>query len=85
MNTTFNELRKIAREKRDAAIKAVRDDYQNALADINRLQRQLIPLKPSLKGQPKPKVSMRVQIMEAVPFVYGGVVKTFRWATLVDN
>ena len=67
MNTTFNELRKIAREKRDAAIKAVRDDYQNALADINRLQRQLIPLKPSLKGQPKPKVSMRVQIMEAVP------------------
>ena len=67
MNTTFNELRKIAREKRDAAIKAVRDDYQNALADINRLQRQLIPLKPTLKGQPKPKVSMRVQIMEVVP------------------
>ena len=67
MNTTFNELRKLARDKRDAGIKAVRDEYQNALADINRLQRQLIPLKPSLKGQPKPKVSMRVQIMEAVP------------------
>jgi hypothetical protein len=67
MNTTFNELRKLARDKRDAAIKAVRDEYQASLNEINRLQRQLIPPKPSLRGQPKPDVPLRAQIVEVAP------------------
>ena len=67
MNTTFKELRKLARDKRDAGIKAVRDEYQTTLNEINRLQRQLIPLKPSLKGQPKPEVPLRAEIMNVAP------------------
>jgi len=67
MNTTFNELRKLARDKRDSGIKAVRDEYQTTLNDINRLQRQLIPLKPSLRGQAKPEVPLRAEIMNVAP------------------
>ena len=67
MNTTFNELRELARNKRDAAINAARAEYKMTLAEIDRLQQTLIPHKPSLKGQPKPKVPMRTQIMEVAP------------------
>lgn len=67
MNTTFNDLRKLARDKRDAAIKAIRDDYQTTLNEINHLQRNLTPLKPSLKGQPKPETPLRTEIMEVAP------------------
>lgn len=64
---TFKELRKLARDKRDRAIKAVRSDYQQSLAEINSLEKLLIEPKPSLRGRPKPAVPMRVEIMEAVP------------------
>jgi len=67
MNTTFNELRKLARDKRDAAIKTARDEYETTLKEINQLQRTLIPLKPSLKGQPKPEVPLRAEIMNVAP------------------
>ena len=67
MNTTFNELRKLARDKRDKAIKTIRDDYEATVAEINRLQKTLIAPKPSLRGRPKPTVPMRVEILDAVP------------------
>ena len=67
MNTTFKELRKLARDKRDAAIKTARDEYETTLKEINQLQRTLIPLKPSLKGQPKPETPLRVKIMNVAP------------------
>ncbi len=65
--STFNELRKLARDKRDATIKLIRGDYQNTLNEINALEKQLIPLKPSLRGQPKPEVPLRVEILEVAP------------------
>ncbi len=64
---TFNELRRLAREKRDKAIKAARDHYQETLAEINGLQRTLIEPKPSLLGRPKPDVPLRVEIMDVAP------------------
>ncbi len=67
MNTTFNELRQLARDKRDKAIKSIRDDYEATLAEINRLQKTLIEPKPSLKGRPKPAVPLRAEIMEVAP------------------
>lgn len=62
----FNELRKRAREKRDAAIKEARDEYRITLADINALQHRLLQ-KPSQKGKPKPRVPMRQKIMDVLP------------------
>ena len=62
----FEDLRNIARTKRDVAIAAIRDQYSSELADINKLEKQL-PAKPSLKGRPKPKKPLRVEIMEVVP------------------
>ena len=67
MNTTFKELRKLARDKRDAGIKTARDEYETTLKEINQLQRTLIPLKPSLKGQLKPETPLRVKIMNVAP------------------
>ena len=67
MNTTFKELRKLARDKRDAAIKTARDEYETTIKEINQLQRTLVPLKPSLKGQPKPETPLRVKIMNVAP------------------
>ncbi|MEM7478422.1 MAG: hypothetical protein AAF483_25850 [Planctomycetota bacterium] len=63
----FSELRKLAREKRDAAILAARDEYHEALQEIAMLEKRLKPRKPSLKGRKKPKVPMRVRIMDVVP------------------
>lgn len=63
----FAELRKLAREKRDAAIQAARDEYHEQLQEIAVLEKSLKPRKPSLKGQAKPKVPMRVKIMEVCP------------------
>lgn len=64
---TFKELRKLARDKRDRQIKAIRDDYQATLEHINALEKQLIEPKPSLLGRPKPAVALRVEIMEVAP------------------
>lgn len=64
---TFNELRKLARENRDKQIESIRSDYQQSLSEINLLEKRLIEPKPSLRGQTKPAVPMRVQIMEVVP------------------
>ena len=62
----FEDLRNVARTKRDAAIAAIRDQYASELAAINKLEKQLTA-KPSLKGRPKPKKPLRVEIMEVVP------------------
>lgn len=64
---TFKELRKLARDKRDRGIEAIRSDYQQSLSEINLLEKRLVEPKPSLHGQPKPAVPMRVQIIEVVP------------------
>ena len=64
---TFNELRRLAREKRDTAIKVAKDHYQDTLAEINGLQKSLIPPKPSLNGRPKSDVPLRVEIMDVAP------------------
>ena len=65
--STFNELRKLARENRDKQIESIRDEYEATLDSIKKLEKLMIPRKPSLKGRPKPAVPMRVQIMEVVP------------------
>ena len=62
----FNEMRKLARAKRDAAIKQARLEYQANLEQINELQKRLCK-KPSQKGKPKPLVPMRMMIMDAAP------------------
>ena len=62
----FNEMRRLARAKRDEGIKAARLEYEATLESINELQRRLTK-KTSLKGQPKPIVPLRMQIMEVVP------------------
>ena len=67
MNTTFNELRKLARDKRDKSIQSSRYQYQSTLDNINTLEKQLIEPKPSLKGRPKPAVPLRADIMEVAP------------------
>ena len=64
---TFNELRKLARDQRDAAIKLIKGDYQNALNEINYLEKRLKPRKPSLMGRSKPAVPLRAEIMELAP------------------
>ena len=53
----FNELRELARAKRDDAIKAARATYQSELDQINDLELRLKPRKPSQKGKPKPAVN----------------------------
>ena len=62
----FNELRKLARDKRDEKIRAARLAYQGELESINELEKRLTK-KPSLKGRPKPLVPMHQQIMDVVP------------------
>lgn len=64
---TFNELRKLAREKRDQQIESIRNEYEATLDSIKKLEKQMITPKPSLRGRPKPAVPMRVEIMEVVP------------------
>ena len=63
----FQELRKLARDKRDGLIKLIRGEYQNTLETINELEKQLVPRKPSLRGQPKPDVPLRVEILDCAP------------------
>ena len=65
--TTFNELRKLARDKRDRAIKFIKDDYSSTLEQINALEKKLIRRKPSLKGRAKPAVPLRVEILDCAP------------------
>ena len=62
----FDKIRKQARDKRDAAIQQARAVYRIELAEINSLQKR-VNRKPSLKGQPKPAVPMREQIMKVAP------------------
>lgn len=62
----FSELKQLARDKRDAAIAAVKAEYRKELVSINELQKSLTE-KPSLKGRPKPEVPMWAQIMDVVP------------------
>ena len=62
----FDELRRLAREKRDAAIDDARHEYRLTLESINDLQIRLLK-KPSQKGKPKPLVPMRKKILDAVP------------------
>lgn len=62
----FSELRRLAREKRDEAIKAARLEYQVTLEEINALQKRLTK-KPSQKGKPKPIVPLRVLILDVAP------------------
>ena len=62
----FNQMRELARAKRDEAIKTARLEYEATLESINELQKRLTK-KPSQKGKSKPIVPLRVLIMEAVP------------------
>ena len=62
----FNQMRELARAKRDEAIKTARLEYEATLESINDLQKRLTK-KPSQKGKPKPIVPLRVLIIEAVP------------------
>ena len=62
----FSELRQLARDKRDAAIAAIKSEYRKELAEINKLEKSLTK-KPSLKGRPKPAVPMWTRIMDVVP------------------
>ena len=62
----FDSLRRLAREKRDKAIKIARDEYAVTLEEINTLQKRLTR-KPSQKGRPKPAVPLRDKIMAVVP------------------
>jgi len=62
----FDELRRLARKNRDAAIKDARDEYRVTLEEINALQSRLLA-KPSQKGKPKPLVSMSQKILDVVP------------------
>ena len=63
----FNELRELARAKRDDAIKDARKAYQSELEQINELESRLKPRKPGPKGRPKPAVPLRVKIMDVAP------------------
>ena len=62
----FNQMRELARAKRDEAIKTARLEYEATLESINHLQKRLTK-KPSQKSKSKPIVPLRVLIMEAVP------------------
>ena len=62
----FSEMRRLARVKRDEAIKTARLEYEATLESINDLQKRLTK-KPSQKGKPKPIVPMRMLIMDVVP------------------
>jgi|GEM_PF-4327911 len=62
----FNELRQEARERRDAEIEKIKVAYRSELAEINALAKRMTR-KPSLKGQSKPTVPLREQIMEVAP------------------
>lgn len=62
----FDELRRLARDNRDAAIKDARNEYRVTLEEINVLQKRLLQ-KPSQKGKPRPRVSMSQKILAAVP------------------
>ena len=52
----FNQMRELARAKRDEAIKTARLEYEATLESINELQKRLTK-KPSQKGQPKPALA----------------------------
>ena len=81
----FSELRKLARDKRDEAIQAARTVYQNELDSINSLEKKL-NRKPSLKGRPKPKTPMHVEIMNVVPTDANfTVVELLGWLGLPDS
>ena len=62
----FDDLRQLARDKRDTAIDAAKSEYHKELLSINALEKKL-GRKPSLKGRPKPITALRVEIMEAIP------------------
>ena len=62
----FSELRQLARDKRDAAIAAIKSEYRKELAEINKLEKSLTK-KPGLKGRPKPKIPLWTRIMDVVP------------------
>ena len=62
----FSELRQLARDKRDAAIAAIKSEYRKELAEINKLEKSLTK-KPGLKGRPKPAVPLWTRIMDVVP------------------
>lgn len=62
----FSELKRLARDKRDGSIAAVRAAYREELAAIKSLQKSLTE-KPSLVGRPKPEVPMWSRIMDVVP------------------
>ena len=62
----FNQMRELARAKRDEAIKTARLEYEATLESINDLQKRLTK-KPSQKGKPKPLVPLRMMIMDVVP------------------
>ena len=62
----FNQMRELARAKRDEAIKTARLEYEATLESINDLQKRLTK-KPSQKGKPKPIVPLRMLIMDVVP------------------
>ena len=61
----FSEMRRLAREKRDATISEAKREYTNTLEQINDLKKR-ITQKPPIKGRPKPLVPMRVKVMDAV-------------------
>ena len=63
----FNDIRILARDKRDQAIKKAREVYQAELKQINELELRLKPRKPSQKGKPKPSIPLREKIMEVAP------------------
>ena len=62
----FNQMRELARAKRDEAVKTAKLEYEATLESINELQKRLTK-KPTQKGQPKPLVPMRMKIMEVAP------------------
>ena len=62
----FNQMRELARAKRDEAVKTAKLEYEATLESINELQKRLTK-KPSRKGQPKPLVPMRMKIMDVAP------------------
>ena len=62
----FNQMRELARAKRDEAVKTAKLEYEATLESINELQKRLTK-KPSQKGKPKPIVPLRMMIMDVVP------------------
>ena len=62
----FNQMRELARAKRDEAVKTAKLEYEATLESINELQKRLTK-KPTLKGRPKPIVPLRMQVMNVVP------------------